>query len=114
MDTVPPPPPPPPRVVIASSPGKRKPASLLHEIQAGAALRKPPPRPPVGLPARDDLLRQLQLKQQLRPVERHVVKRRVEDAAPQFTGAIARVLARRAAIAGDSDEDADSDSDTEW
>ncbi|EQC37314.1 hypothetical protein SDRG_05535 [Saprolegnia diclina VS20] len=111
MDLVPPPPPP-PRVVAGVSPKKHKPVSLLHEIQAGAVLRKAE-LAPVGLPARDDLLRQLQLKQKLRPVERHVVKRRVEDTAPKFTGAIARVLARRAAIAGDSDDD-DSDSDTEW
>ena len=96
---------------ISVTPGSRVASDPRNDIMAGirkgAALKKAEPLPPKPVEARDQMimaLKNVSLKKTLQHVEvsKYDENERMDDA-------VAKLLANRAAIAGESDSDSDSD-----
>jgi len=111
-----PPPPPPPKKKPAppppkqTKPAKKKPVSLLDQIQKGKELKKPEPKPAEAAPqaASGGFLYQIKAGKQLKKVES---KPKPKQPSKGLTGGLQEALdARRAVLKQDSPDDEEEDS----
>jgi hypothetical protein len=104
---------------ISITPGSRAEVDPREGVMAGiklgaVSLKKAKPLPPKPVDARDQLMATLKKgKAELKTKLNHVEVKKFNE-EEQMDDAVAKLLANRAAIAGDSDSDSDSDSDYDF